>query len=65
MNDTALTADEWERLRELSLGPMRFPLPEDVGNKFVSLGFAEHSKHGYSATPLGEAAVARHFTGHG
>ena len=62
MTEMELSADEWERLRELSLGPARFPLPDDVARKFVAKGYAEHGKHGYSATPLGEAAVARYFS---
>ena len=60
-----LSGEEWEKLRELSSGPIRLPLTEAVARRLCDAGYAQHTNGGYVATPLGQAAVERHFSRQG
>jgi Mn-dependent DtxR family transcriptional regulator len=60
--DTQLTGLEWEQLRQLSLGVVHRDISKATLQKLVAAGYATEDEDGrVELTPLGEAAVERHF----
>jgi hypothetical protein len=59
--DVRLRAEVWEALRQLSLGPGHFPVPERDADELVGLGLAEHVSGGYVITPAGRLALEQHY----
>jgi hypothetical protein len=62
MDDIDLTPEQWEALRQLSLGPARLPIAEAHADKFVALGLARHVEGGYEITAAGLDVVEAHYT---
>jgi hypothetical protein len=62
MTDRELTGEEWEQLRQLSLGTVHRDIGKGVLERLLATGYVVEDENGRVAlTPRGEAAVERHF----
>jgi hypothetical protein len=61
MTSTNLLPEEWEHLRQMSLGSLRMPLTDEAKQRLIEAGYVVQRERGVELTPVGEAAVERHF----
>jgi hypothetical protein len=65
MTDIQLTGEEWEQLRQLSLGALHRDIGSVAIEKLVAAGYVTQDEDGrIELTPRGEAAVERHYARH-